>query len=103
MDFDSGTPPGGRLGGFLGGEFFNFFIRLVMARSTLIGSGSFGSSGNKSEHIFYPISCLTGIRVVGKNEKLESFAEIGKNQAKLERTERSWKEPSEVEKFILKL
>ena len=31
--------------------------------------------------------------------KLESFAEVGKSQAKLERTERSWKEPSEVEKF----
>ena len=54
-----------------------------------------------------------GIRVVGKNEKLESFkleslklescAEVGKNSAKLERTERSWKEPSEVGKFELKL
>jgi len=46
-------------------------------------------------------------RAVGKNEKLEnfkeslkleSFAEVGKNRAKLERTERSWKEPSEVGK-----
>ena len=43
---------------------------------------------------------------VGKNEKLESFklespklesfAEVGKSKAKLERTERSWKEPCEV-------
>ena len=42
-----------------------------------------------------------GIRVVGKNEKLESlkldspklesFAEVGKSQAKFERTERNWK------------
>ena len=42
-----------------------------------------------------------GIRVVGKNEKLESFnleslklenfAQVGKSQAKLERTDRSWK------------
>ena len=49
----------------------------------------------------------------GKNEKLErfkleilkleGFAEVGKSQAKLERTERSWKEPNEVGKFILKL
>ena len=35
-------------------------------------------------------------RAVGKNEmleslKLESFAEVGKSQANLERTERSWK------------
>ena len=30
--------------------------------------------------------------------KLESFAEVGKCQAKLERTERSWKEPIEVKK-----
>ena len=53
-----------------------------------------------------------GIRVVGKNEtvesfeleslKLESFTEVGKNQVKLERTERSWKEPIKVEKFELK-
>ena len=57
-------------------------------------------------------------RAVGKNEKLESFklesfkleslklescAEVGKNSAKLERTERSWKEPTEVGKFELKL
>ena len=52
-------------------------------------------------------------RAVGKNEKLESFkleslklesfAEVGKNRAKLERTERSWKEPSEVEKSLAKL
>ena len=52
-------------------------------------------------------------RAVGKNEKLEcfkleslkfeSFAEVGKTQAKLEITERSWKEPSEVEKLLLKL
>ena len=52
-------------------------------------------------------------RAVGKNEKLqsfkleslksESFAEVGKSQAKLERTERSWKEPIEVGKFELKL
>ena len=52
-------------------------------------------------------------RAVGKNEnlesfkleslKLESFAEVGKNSAKLERTRRSWKEPSEVRKFLLKL
>ena len=52
-------------------------------------------------------------RAVGKNEnlesfklespKLESFAEVGKSQAKLERTDRSrertqrsWKEPGEV-------
>ena len=55
----------------------------------------------------------TGIRVVGKNEKLESFkleslklescAEVGKNPAKLERTERSWKEPTEVGKNRAKL
>ena len=38
-------------------------------------------------------------RAVGKNEKLERFAEVGKSQAKLERTERSWKEPSEVGKL----
>ena len=31
-----------------------------------------------------------------ENLKLESFAEVGKSQAKLERTDRSWKEPSEV-------
>ena len=52
-------------------------------------------------------------RAVGKNEKLErfnleslkleSFAEVGKSQAKLERTEQSWKEPSEVGKLLLKL
>ena len=52
-------------------------------------------------------------RAVGKNEKLESFkleslklesfAEVGKSQAKLERTERNWKEPSEVGKLLLKL
>ena len=52
-------------------------------------------------------------RAVGKNEKLESFkleslkleslAEVGKNRAKLERTQRSWKEPSEVGKFFFKL
>ena len=35
--------------------------------------------------------------------KLESFAEVGKSQAKLERTERSWKEPCDVGKFLLKL
>ena len=52
-------------------------------------------------------------RAVGKNEKLESFkleslkleslAEVGKNRAKLERTQRSWKEPSEVGKNRAKL
>ena len=52
-------------------------------------------------------------RAVGKNEKLESFklespklessAEVGKIQAKLERTERSWKDPIEVGKIELKL
>ena len=52
-------------------------------------------------------------RAVGKNEKLESFklerlmlesfAKVGKSQAKLERTGRSWKELSEVRKFLLKL
>ena len=42
-------------------------------------------------------------RAVGKNEKLESFAEVGKSLAKLERTERSWKEPSEVGKSLAKL
>ena len=52
-------------------------------------------------------------RAVGKNEKLESFklerlkleslAEVGKNRAKLERTERSWKELSEVGKNPAKL
>ena len=52
-------------------------------------------------------------RAVGKNEKLESFkleslklesfAEVGKSQAKLQRTERSWKEPSEVGKNRPKL
>ena len=35
--------------------------------------------------------------------KLESLAEVGKSQAKLERTKRSWKEPSEVGKNRLKL
>ena len=49
-----------------------------------------------------------GIRVVRKNEKLEclklaSFAEVGKSHAKLERTERNWKELIEVGKFELKL
>ena len=53
------------------------------------------------------------MRVVGKNEKLESFkleslklesfAEVGKNQVKFKRAERSWKEPTEVGKFLLKL
>ena len=48
-------------------------------------------------------------RAVGKNEKLESFkleslkleslAEVDKSKAKLERTERSWKEPIEVGKI----
>ena len=52
-------------------------------------------------------------RAVGKNEKLESFkleslklesfAEVGKSQAKLERTGRSWKELSEVGKNPAKL
>ena len=52
-------------------------------------------------------------RAVGKNEKLESFklgslkleslAVVGKSQAKLERTERSWKEPIEVGKNRAKL
>ena len=52
-------------------------------------------------------------RVVGKNEKLEGFklespklerfTEVEKSQAKLERTEQSWKEPSEVGKLLLKL
>ena len=47
-------------------------------------------------------------RVVGKNEKLESLkleslAEVGKNRLKLEKTEQSWKEPSEVGKLLLKL
>ena len=47
-------------------------------------------------------------RAVGENERLESLklenlAEVGKSQAKLERTERSWKEPSEDGKLLLKL
>ena len=52
-------------------------------------------------------------RALGKNEKLESFkfeslkleslAEVGKSQAKLERTERSWKESSEIGKLLLKV
>ena len=52
-------------------------------------------------------------RAVRKNEKLESFkleslklerfAEVGKSQAKLERIERSWKEPIEVGKNRAKL
>ena len=52
-------------------------------------------------------------REIGKNEKLESFkleslkleslAEVGKSKAKLERTERSWKEPIEVGKNRAKL
>ena len=42
-------------------------------------------------------------RAVGKNEKLESFAEVGKSQAKLEITERSWNETSEVGKNRAKL
>ena len=37
-----------------------------------------------------------------KSLKLEGFAEMGgKSQAKLERTDRSWKEPTEVGKFFL--
>ena len=50
-NFESIAPSDG-FGEFFGGEFFNFLIRLVMARSTLIGSGSFDSSGNKSEFSF---------------------------------------------------
>ena len=52
-------------------------------------------------------------RAVGKSEKLESFkleslklesfAEDGKSIAKLKRTERSLKEPTEVGKILLKL
>ena len=52
-------------------------------------------------------------KAVGKNEKLESFkleslkleslAEVGKNRAKLERSQRSWKELSEVGKNPAKL
>ena len=52
-------------------------------------------------------------RAIGKNErmegfkleslKLESFAEDGKSQAKLERTDWSWKEPNEVGKNRAKL
>ena len=42
-------------------------------------------------------------KAVGKNEKLESSTEVGKSQAKLERTERSWKEPIEVGKNRPKL
>ena len=52
-------------------------------------------------------------RAVGKNEKLEnfklqslkleSFAEVGKSLAKLERTDRSWKVSFGVGKFWLKL
>ena len=43
-------------------------------------------------------------RAVGKNEKLESpklesLAEVGKNRAKLERTERSWKVSLKLESF----
>ena len=34
-----------------------------------------------------------------ESPKLESFAEVGKSQAKMERTERSWKEPNEVSNF----
>ena len=39
-------------------------------------------------------------RAVGKNEKLESFK---LENLKLERARRSWKEPTEVGKLILKL
>ena len=52
-------------------------------------------------------------RVVGKNENLESFkmeslnsesfAEVGKNSAKIERTKRSCKEPGEIGKNRAKL
>ena len=52
-------------------------------------------------------------RAVGKNKELEnlklesskfeSFAEVGKTQEKLERTERSKKEPTEIGKLLLKL
>ena len=35
--------------------------------------------------------------------KLESLAEVGKSQAKLERIERSWREPSKVGKNRAKL
>ena len=43
-------------------------------------------------------------RVSGKNDKLESlklesFGEVGKNQAKLEKAKRSWKVSSEIVKF----
>ena len=31
--------------------------------------------------------------------QLESFAEVGKSEAKLEKSERSWKEPTEVGKL----
>ena len=51
-------------------------------------------------------------RAVGKNEKfesfkfeslkLESFTEVGKSQAKLERTDLSWKVRAEVLKLGLK-
>ena len=56
-------------------------------------------------HIMYH-TCTQLERAVGKNEKLESFklespefesfAEVGKSQAKLERTDRSWKFSFEV-------
>ena len=39
-------------------------------------------------------------RAVGKNEKLESFK---LESLKLKRAKRSWEEPSEVEKLLLKL
>ena len=47
-------------------------------------------------------------RGVGKNEKLQNLkleksAEVGKSQAKLERTDLSSKEPTEVGKFLSKL
>ena len=49
---------------------------------------------------------INGIRVVGKDswkEREVGKSEVEKSQAMLERTDLSWKEPSEVEKLLLKL
>ena len=64
---------------------------------------------NQNKNHYFPWLWKFGIRVVGKNEKLESFkleslklesfAEVGKSQAKFERTERNWKVSFEVGKF----
>ena len=65
-------------------------------------------SGNKIQtkfQIFKKITQKIGIRLVGKRswkERKVGKSEVEKSQAKLERTERSWKEPIELGKVLLK-